>query len=237
MTEGEKLSEQAPSAANATADEYTHSAAGSQGVANAAYGDPSLPNNYMWDDVVPPRGAALSYTSDPFAEDTAMLGSASADLWITATAPNVDLQVTLTEIRPDGQEVYVQQGWLRAKQRAIDPEESTQLLPVQTHAVEDVQPLSPEDPALARVEIFPFGHVFRQGSRLRLWIEAPTTLPQLWAFALDPTPARVSLYRDAAHPSRLVLPVADIEIPAAASAHPTCGQPLRQPCRPDPRPA
>ncbi len=237
MESGEKLSAQPPSAATATPDEYAHSAAGSQGIGNAAYGHASLPNNYMWDDVVPPRGAALSYTSEPFAEDTGMLGSASADLWITATAPNVDLQVTLTEIRPDGQEVFVQQGWLRAKQRAIDPHGSTALLPLQTHTIEDVQPLSPTEPSLARVEIFPFGHVFRSGSRLRLWIEAPTTLPQLWAFALDPTPARVGLYHDAAHPSRLVLPVADIEIPAGAKPQPACGQPLRQPCRPDPRPA
>jgi putative CocE/NonD family hydrolase len=236
MAAGDKLSPQPPTTAGAP-DEYAHSAAGSQGVSNAAYGHASLPNNYMWDDVVPPRGAALSYTSEPFTEDTAMLGSASADLWITATAPNVDLQVTLTEIRPDGQEVYVQQGWLRAKQRAVDPHESTAMLPVQTHAIEDVQPLSPTEPSLARVEIFPFGHVFRAGSRLRLWIEAPTVLPQLWAFALDPTPARVGLYHDATHPSRLVLPVANIHIPAEARPQPTCGQPLRQPCRPDPRPA
>ena len=162
---------------------------------------------------------------------------ASADLWITATSPNVDLQVTLTEIRPDGQEVYVQQGWLRAKQRALDTEASSQLLPVQTHVVEDVQPLSSTTPALARVEVFPFGHLFREGSRLRIWIEAPTVLPQLWGFAADPTPARVQVWHDAAHPSRLVLPVADgIGVPAVASEQPPCGEPLRQPCRDDPRP-
>ena len=231
------LSPAAPTGA-ATPDSYAHSAAGTQGVANPAYASGSLPNDYAWDNVVPPEGTALAYTSAPFEKDTVLLGSASADLWMTATAPNVDLQVTLSEIRPDGKEVYVQQGWLRAEQRALDPDKSTPLLPVQTHTVEDVQPLSPTEPSLARVEIFPFGQVIRKGSRLRIWIEAPTTMPQLWGFALDPTPARVEVWRDAAHPSRVVLPVASgISIPEAALAQPTCGQPLRQPCRPDPRPA
>jgi hypothetical protein len=80
--------------------------------------------------------------------------------------------------------------------------------------------------------------VFRAGSRLRLWVEAPTVLPQLWGFALDPTPARVDIHHEAEHPSKLVLPVAPgIEIPEAARPQPTCGAPLRQPCRPDPRAA
>ncbi|MFN2543422.1 MAG: CocE/NonD family hydrolase [Actinomycetota bacterium] len=233
---GEALSASEPAAAPAS-DSYAHSAAGSQGIGNPKYGSPSLPDVSMWDKLVPPRGAALAYTSAPFASDTVLLGSASADLWITATAPNVDLQVTMTEIRPDGQEVYVQQGWLRTKQRALDPWKSTELLPVQTHRAEDVQPLSATEPSLARVEVFPFGHVFRKGSRIRIWIEAPTVLPQLWAFALDPTPAQVQVWRDAAHPSSIALPLAEgVHLPPEAIAQPACGSVSRQPCRPDPRP-
>ena len=217
-------------------DTYVHSAAGSQGIGNAAYGSAGLPNNYLWDDMVPPEGAALDYTTAAFDEDTVLLGSASADLWISAPTPNVDLQVTLTEIRPDGQEVYIQQGWLRTKQRALDEHESTALKPVPTHQEADVAPLDPAAPSLARVEIFPFGHVVRKGSKLRLWIEAPTVLPQLWAFTLDPTPSRVSIQRSASHPSALVLPIArDQHIPDIAKDQPVCGAPLRQPCRPDPR--
>jgi hypothetical protein len=218
-------------------DAYTHSAAGSQGIGNPAYA--SMPqDHYLWADYQPPEGAALVYTSAPLDEDAPMLGSGSADLWITATAPNVDLQVTLTEIRPDGQEVFVQQGWLRTKQRAMDEDASTTLLPVQTHRVADVQPLSTEEPSLARVEIFPFGHVFREGSQIRLWVEAPTVIPQLWGFQLDPTPAQVTVWRDAQYPSSVVLPLADKQrLPADAAEQPECGRPLRQPCRPDPRPA
>jgi putative CocE/NonD family hydrolase len=231
------LSGTAPTATTAS-DSYVHSAAGSQGIGNPRYGYASLPDHYLWGDIVPPKGAELDYTSAPFAQDTVLLGSASADLWITATAPNVDLQVTLTEIRPDGQEVFVEQGWLRTKQRALDEHASSTLLPVQTHRVEDVQPLSSTEPSLARVEIFPFGHVFRKGSRLRIWIEAPTVLPQLWGFQLDPTPAQVQIWRDAAHPSSIALPLAQgISLPAEDASYPACGSVTREPCRPDPRPA
>lgn len=233
--DGYELTPDPPEPATVSSTQYTHTAAGSQGVANPSYGSGSLPNDYLWDDVVPPEGSAAWFTSEPFEKDTVLLGSASADLWITATAANVDLQVTLTEIRPDGQEVYLQQGWLRTKQRALDGRASTPLLPVQTHQVEDVQPLSSAEPTLARVEILPFGHAIREGSRIRLWVEAPTTLPQLWGFALDPTPARVSIHHEADHPSRLVLPVTNIRLPVAAQDQPECGTPLRQPCRPDPR--
>jgi hypothetical protein len=160
------------------------------------------------------------------------LGSASLDLWLTATAPDVDVQVTLTEVRPDGQEVYVQQGWLRASQRALDPARSSELRPFQTHVAEDLAPLLPGEPVLARVEIFPFGHVFRAGSRVRVWVEAPTVLPQLWAFAPSPLPARVEVLHDPAHASRLVLPL----VPGARApvGQPECGTVIRMPCRPDP---
>ena len=220
----------------AGSDSYTHNAAGSQGIGNPSYA--TFPHDrYLWADYQPPEGTALAYTSAPLADDVTMLGSGSADLWITSTAPNVDLQVTLTEIRPDGQEVFVQQGWLRTKQRALDEEASTEMLPVQTHRIEDVQPLSASEPSEARVEIFPFGHVFREGSQIRLWVEAPTVIPQLWGFQLDPTPAQVTVWRDEQHPSSLVLPVADkVGLPDEAREQPVCGTPLRQPCRPDPRP-
>jgi hypothetical protein len=233
LGDGDGLAESAPPA-EVRAD-YAHTAASSQGIGNPRYGYPSFPDFYMWDRYAPPEGAALAYTSSPFEADTTFLGSGSADLWITSTAPNADLQVTLTEIRPDGQEVYVQQGWLRAEQRALDVHESTALMPVQTHQPEDVQPLSPLEPSLARVEIFPFGHVFRAGSRLRIWIEAPTVLPQLWGFALDPTPSVVSVWRGGQYPSSVALPLIDQTLPTGATELPSCGAPIRQPCRPDPR--
>ncbi len=206
--------------------------AGSQGLGNPKYGYGSLPDRYLWD-VSPPTGTAAAFTTAPITDDVTLLGSASLDVWLDALATDVDLQVTITEVRPDGQEEFVQQGWLRASHRALDETRSTELLPVQTHAQADAAPLVPGEPVLARVEIFPFGHLLRTGSRLRVWIEAPTFLPQLWAFTPTPIPTTVSVRHDADHPSRLVLPRVPND-PDRISTLPACSLVIRQPCRPDP---
>ena len=71
------------------------------------------------------------------------MGAGSLDLTIAASAADTDLEVTLTEVRPDGTEIYVQSGWLRASMRALDEAASTDLEPVPTFAEDDAQPLVP----------------------------------------------------------------------------------------------
>ena len=39
-----------------------------------------------------------------------MLGTGSVDLWVRSTATDADLEVVLSEVRPDGKEVLVQTG-------------------------------------------------------------------------------------------------------------------------------
>ncbi len=63
----------------------------------------------------PPRSSAHRST-----RRHVVVGSGSADLWIRSDAADTDLEVTISEIRPDGQEMYVQSGWLRASHRALD---------------------------------------------------------------------------------------------------------------------
>jgi putative CocE/NonD family hydrolase len=214
-------------------DSYAYAPETGQGIPNARYGDPSLPNRYFWDRG-PVPGAHVAYTSPALDADTPVLGTASADLWLSSTAVDTDLQVTLTEVRPDGQETFVQQGWLRASHRALDAAESTETSPVPTHQQADQQLLTPGAPVLARVEVFPFGHLFRAGSKLRLYVEAPKSVPDLWGFAALPVPAVNTVLHDAAHPSSLALPVLDSlvtldgsDVPAAL---PDCNV-IRQPCR------
>ena len=62
---------------------------------------------------------------------------------------DTDLQATLTEVRPDGRETYVQNGWLRASHRKLDLEASTVNDPMPTHFREDAEPL-PTRPVHAR---------------------------------------------------------------------------------------
>ncbi len=70
---------------------------------------------YDWQPI--PSADRASFVTAPLARDTVIVGSGSVDLWLRSTAPDTDLEVTLSEVRPDGNEVYVQSGWLRASHR------------------------------------------------------------------------------------------------------------------------
>ncbi|MBV8305636.1 MAG: CocE/NonD family hydrolase [Acidimicrobiia bacterium] len=214
-------------------DPYLYAGPTGQGIQNPAYsGVISQPDVYLWS-VKPAPGTFDAYTSAPLTKDTAVLGSGSLDLWLASTAVDTDLQVTVSEVRPDGQEEYVQAGWLRASHRKLDATQSTETRPYQTEQQADQELLTPGTPTFMRLEIFPFGHVFRAGSRIRISIEAPKFLPELWGFAALPIPATNLVYHDAAHPSSLALAVLpDFTIPPADRSLPPCGSVIRQPCRP-----
>jgi predicted acyl esterase len=178
-----------------------------------------------------PDGRALTYTTDPLADDTAIVGEGSVDLWLRSSAPDVDVEVTISEIRPDGQETYVQSGWLRAGSRALDPERSTELVPVPTYAEADVAELPRGEWSLVRVPVYPFGHVFRSGSRVRVTVQPPGGNRPSWAFDALTYDRRVvnRIGVGGARASKVVLPVVEgVEVPTAL---PECGSLRGQPCR------
>jgi hypothetical protein len=183
---------------------------------------------YTWEAL--PDGSAVSYLSEPVTDDTVMVGSGSVDLWLKSTAPDTDLQATLTEVREDGKETYVQNGVLRASHRKLDPDGTTALLPRHTHTKADAAPLPKGKFTSVRVEMFPFAHVFRAGSRIRVTIEAPGGDRPRWRFGtLDTDGVTNEIARTSAQPSRIVLPVVEgIEVPAGS---PPCPGLRGEPCR------
>src|SRR5262249_56528582 len=102
-----------------------------------------------------PLGKALASDSPPRGKAVAPAGPGSVNLWLRSTAPDTDLEVTLTELRPDGQELYVQNGWLRASHRALDPS-STALQPVHPDTSASTEPLPAGQFVSARAALFPF---------------------------------------------------------------------------------
>ena len=60
-----------------------------------------------------PSGTALSYLTAPLPRTRWSSARGALHAWIEASTPNVDLQVTVSEVRPDGNETFVQDGWLR----------------------------------------------------------------------------------------------------------------------------
>ncbi len=188
---------------------------------------------YDWP--VPADGTAVTFETPALAEDTVLLGPASADLWVESTADDTDLEVTVSEVRPDGTEYYVQAGWLRASHRALDEDESTELLPVQHHVEEENEPLTPGEPTLMRIEIFNMGHIFRADSKIRIAIDTPGGSRPRWKFELLEPEGEVTntIHHSAEYPSRVVLPVVPALEGWPAEA-PPCPSLRGQPCRPAP---
>jgi uncharacterized protein len=188
---------------------------------------------WRWDG--PADGSALAYASPPLEQAVVMAGTGRVDLWFGSTAPDVDVQVTLSEIRADGSEVFVQGGWLRASHRALDDELSGPLRAEHTHLERDAAdlPAGGELTEMA-VEIFPFAHVFREGSQVRLTIGAPGGTRPEWTWstldAPEGTENGVGLGGRAVVASRVTLPVLPgVEVPTPL---PACGALRGQPCRP-----
>ncbi|MFC5175258.1 CocE/NonD family hydrolase [Nocardioides taihuensis] len=182
--------------------------------------------DYDWQQI--PAGKGLGWITPPLKRTVVPIGSGSVDLWVSTPAGDTDLEVTLSEVRPNGREVYVQSGWLRASHRALDPS-STPLDPVPTHLEADAAPLPSGEPTRVRVELFPFAHPFRAGSRIRITVDAPGDARPTWAFDTISHGERVAVSTDAEHRSRIVLPVVPgVQVPKQA---PPCRSLRSQPCR------
>jgi hypothetical protein len=126
--------------------------------------------------------------------------------------------------------VLIQSGWLRASERALAPD-ATVLRPLHANTAAAAATLQPNTWTKARVEIFPFAHAFRAGSKVRVIVDAPGGNRPGWTFdALTaPTGTPIEIGRGGEHASRIVLPViSGVTVPAGL---PACPSLRGQPCR------
>jgi predicted acyl esterase len=179
-----------------------------------------------------PAGTALAYVSPPLTENTTVVGGGALYAWVRSSARDVDLQATVTEVRPDGNETFVQSGWLRASLRKLDKKKSTLLEPVPSLRRSDAAPLPKGRFAKLAIPLYYQGHAYRAGSRIRVTISAVGGDLPVWGFA-EAVPKHghpsVSIARDASRPSRLVVPVVDgVTVPTGL---PPCPGLRGEPCR------
>jgi len=184
---------------------------------------------YQWSQS--PPGKAASYLSDPLKKNKTVIGGGAVHVYVKSSTPNVDLQATLSEVRPDGKETFVQGGWVRGNERKLDASKSTPLAPVLSLRAADVEPLPSDTWVEVVIPLYYQGHVYRAGSRIRLTIAAPNGDQPIWSFG-ETEPAgtsEVSLALTKLTPSRLVLPV----LPGAAvpTGLPPCPGLRGEPCR------
>jgi uncharacterized protein len=197
-------------------------------------------SQWEWNWAQPPAGSAVSYVSAPLAANTTAIGGGAVHLWVKSSTPNVDFQATVSEVRPDGNETFVQNGWLRASERKLSTnaknmfkQKPTVLQPIPTFVASDEEAMPANEFVPVTIPLYFEGHAYRAGSRIRVTIAAPNGSQPIWAFSqTEPagTTATESIAFSPSMPSSLTLPiVAGVSVPTGL---PACPSLRNEPCRP-----
>jgi hypothetical protein len=148
------------------------------------------------------RDDVLVYTGAPLGHDLEIIGHPTLVLHAASDCPDTDWHVTLCEVLPDGRSEQLASGCLRAAYRAG----------VRTPPA----PIAPGEAYQYTIELSATANVWRRGHRLRVTI-ASADFP---TYARNPNTAappgddrewrvaRNTVHHSAAHPSRLLAPVA-----------------------------
>jgi predicted acyl esterase len=208
---------------------------------------PSTGSGGLWGDAAqwdwnwqqPPAGDAVSYVSAPLTEDTTAIGGGAVTVWLKSSTPDVDLLATVSEVRPDGNETFVQNGYLRASERKLATskknilaEKPTPLQPIPTMLASDKQPMPAGQYVPVTIPLYFEGHAYRAGSRIRVTISAPNGSQPIWSFAhTEPEggTAQESIAFSPSMPSSLSLPIVPgVSVPTEL---PACPSLRNEPCR------
>lgn len=156
----------------------------------------------------------LTYTSAEFKSPTAVVGPLTATLFMESTAPDAEMFVQVIDEAPDGSRYYLTRGMLKASHRAIDEglsDTTPDGLVYRPHRPH-TNPTLIEPGAIYEylVEVFPVGHVFRPGHRLVVKVHTPPIVDSYYAYVPKRPVGINTLYHDAEHPSRLMVPMVSL---------------------------
>ena len=154
----------------------------------------------------------LSWASAPFSQPATMIGAGAAHLFVEIDAPDTNLIVRLWDVAPDGKRQLMTTGFLKASHRELDTERTTVGNPYHPHTRSvPVEPGSIEEYV---IRLYPFALTLMPGHRLVMDLSNAEPLGDEHNALLPPDafhlpvgrPVTHKVYRDAEHPSRLVLP-------------------------------
>ena len=146
------------------------------------------------------RRDVLVYSTPPLAADQEVTGPLSVTLWVASSAKDTDFTARLTDVFPDGTARALSDGILRARYR-------------RSRTTPEL--LTPGEPTEITIDIGATSNVFKAGHRIRLDISS-SNFPRFdrnpntgGAFGEDGELLRAeqTIFHDATHLSRLVLPV------------------------------
>jgi predicted acyl esterase len=193
---------------------------------------------WKWNWQQNPSGTAVSFVSSPLRANTAVIGPGAVRVWVRSSTSDVDLQATVSEVRPDGKETFVQNGWMRGSERKLSTSANnmfkqppTALEPIPTFRPADAKPMPKNRFVEVVIPLYYEGHVYRAGSRIRVVIAAPNGTQPVWSFS-QPKPrgtAKVWIAFSKRMPSALILPIVPgVSVPTGL---PPCPGLRNEPCR------
>lgn len=119
---------------------------------------------------------SVTFTTAPSDITTEITGPVALRLWVSSSTADADIFVRFGRVDPSGEEMWAHgpegnevaltQGWLRASHRKLDPDETLDYRPHHTH--DEVQPLVPGEVVALDIEIWPTSVVIPPGHRLVL---------------------------------------------------------------------
>jgi putative CocE/NonD family hydrolase len=172
------------------------------------------------------RKDVLVYQTPPLDHDLTVAGPFTADLWVSISTTDADLVVKLIDVFPVDQPGS---GPHRLRLPVDRPADDTALTGYQMLVRGDIfrgryrnsfsapAPFVPGQPTEVKFDLDDIAHTFRKGHRIMVqvqssWFPLADRNPQQFVNIYqakdgDFVPADVTVWHDAAHPSRLLLPV------------------------------
>ncbi len=153
----------------------------------------------------------LTWSTEPFDEPTELIGTGAAHIFAEIDTDDTNFIMRLWDVAPGGNRQLITTGYLKASHRELD-DRTTEGNPYHPHTrAVPVEPGTIEEYVL---RLYPFAATFQPGHRLTVELSNDEPLVDEHNSLLPPDafhlpvgrPVTHKIYRDAAHPSRLVLP-------------------------------
>lgn len=154
----------------------------------------------------------IRWETAPFAENTAMMGTGAAHIFAEIDQDDTNFILRLWDTAPNGSRQLITTGFLKASQRELDEERTTEGNPYHPHTRK--VPVKPGTIQEYVLRLYPFANTFKPGHKLVVELSNNEPMEDEHNALLPPDafhlpvgrPVTHKIYRDSEHPSRLVLP-------------------------------
>ena len=154
----------------------------------------------------------VAWSTAPFEDPAELIGTGAAHLFVEIDQPDTNLILRLWDVAPSGARQLLTSGYLKASHRELDLDRTTEGNPYHPHT--RAVPVTPGVVEEYVLRLYPFAATVLPGHRILAELSNAEPFADAHNALLPPDafhlpvgrPVTHKVYRDARHPSRLVLP-------------------------------